>query len=54
MVENPRKNAMAISWLLHTSEGLSSMPFMLINCRVFTYGIANYSIIQEGKYVATD
>ena len=24
------------------------------SCRVFTYGIANYSIIQEGKYVATD
>ena len=24
------------------------------SCRVSTYGIANYSIIQEGKYVATD
>ena len=31
MDENVNDDAVTIDWLLHTSEGLSSIPFMLIS-----------------------
>ena len=32
MAENASDNAIAIGRLLHTSEGLSSIPSTLVNC----------------------
>ena len=32
MAENTSDNALAIGWLLQTSEGLSLIPRALINC----------------------